>query len=822
MNEKSMPPPLHHRPPGTLHSAILPLVSRWIGNALAAGKGWSLGLLLLAHLLPAQWDTHRSELERLGWDQPHEAHQRLREIDPETVGWSVPDRIRFTLFSAEVVWECEHQAAAIALLDRALEELAARAGGTGDPLVRGLWADLQSRRLAFAGQHGEAAALSAEAVTILRGIGPGAREDLASALAAAIYSHHILDEAEAARAAYREARALYTELDDPLAIAAIDSSAHLVDWSTAEERALAARRLREAAAFFRAEGLVSGILYTSHALIGSSRLLEEDALALLEEIEPIVARYGTPPVRLMQLRARFDLLDEETSLEEKLALSRRLVLTATDFGESEQALWYSLSLAELLSRRGAPGDAEEAARLAHRGVEEATRQGDDFSGTRARQILAEGALARQDPAAGLIALAPALEFLRAHAGTYPENLVEALALQSRLLRAVGRDDHAYEALAEAFSIHRDAFGAEYYRRLADTSAGFRDEFRDNQLRVVELESALSESRLEAQGNALAQAEAERLRALQVRNLSLAMVAVAAVCLLIVVFFLRVRQRNLRELTALNRSFREEKEALARALAREAEAKLDLLDLNRRLKEVDEERREILGHTAHDLRNPASAIETSLELLETELEEAHPAALARVAPILSTAREGSRHLLELIAGILRAHADEARPSAPHLRRVPLEPIMRQMLEINRSGAEAKGMSFKLSSTPGLTVLADPVLLGSAVDNLLSNAVKFSPLGSLIDVEIVPHGAEELAVHIRDAGPGIPADEFDQLFKPFARLSNQPTGGEPSSGLGLSSVARAMASMGGRVSARNRAEGGACFSLFLPREPESAES
>jgi signal transduction histidine kinase len=67
---------------------------------------------------------------------------------------------------------------------------------------------------------------------------------------------------------------------------------------------------------------------------------------------------------------------------------------------------------------------------------------------------------------------------------------------------------------------------------------------------------------------------------------------------------------------------------------------------------------------------------------------------------------------------------------------------------------------------------------------------------------------------DQGPGISEKDHEKLFKSFQKLAAAPTGGEKSTGLGLSIVKRIIDLHGGTIEVKNRAEGGAEFQVKLP--------
>ncbi|MFM8557125.1 MAG: ATP-binding protein, partial [Betaproteobacteria bacterium] len=79
------------------------------------------------------------------------------------------------------------------------------------------------------------------------------------------------------------------------------------------------------------------------------------------------------------------------------------------------------------------------------------------------------------------------------------------------------------------------------------------------------------------------------------------------------------------------------------------------------------------------------------------------------------------------------------------------------------------------------------------------------------------AQGISIDIRDRGPGIPEDRFDEALRPFARLDaarTDPGGTHPGTGLGLAIVARIVRRYAGTLTLSNAPEGGLCVRLQLP--------
>jgi two-component system sensor histidine kinase/response regulator len=118
-----------------------------------------------------------------------------------------------------------------------------------------------------------------------------------------------------------------------------------------------------------------------------------------------------------------------------------------------------------------------------------------------------------------------------------------------------------------------------------------------------------------------------------------------------------------------------------------------------------------------------------------------------------------------------------------------------------------------------VQADGAALNQVLDNLLSNAIKFSPPGKPIRLTVCPPSNGYVECQVQDEGPGFLESEKTRMFRRYGRLSARPTGGEPSTGLGLSIVRKLVLAMHGELVCDSTPGHGATFSFRLPRSPVS---
>ena len=75
-------------------------------------------------------------------------------------------------------------------------------------------------------------------------------------------------------------------------------------------------------------------------------------------------------------------------------------------------------------------------------------------------------------------------------------------------------------------------------------------------------------------------------------------------------------------------------------------------------------------------------------------------------------------------------------------------------------------------------------------------------------------EKLLLETVDSGPGLQDGDFAKVFTKYGRLSNQPTAGEKSTGLGLAIAKQLVQQHHGEIGVRNNPEGGATFWFTLP--------
>ncbi|GGE15097.1 histidine kinase [Aureimonas endophytica] len=254
------------------------------------------------------------------------------------------------------------------------------------------------------------------------------------------------------------------------------------------------------------------------------------------------------------------------------------------------------------------------------------------------------------------------------------------------------------------------------------------------------------------------------------------------------------------------------ERVRRRTAALAEANERLEAQSGLLRRANAFKNEMMGMVAHDLKNPLTVIAGRAERLE-ELAAAG-AAVPEIARQAGQARATAQRMLGIVDGLLADALADSLEIGIHCRRVDLGEIVAAEAAANAGAARAKSQTIETAIEAPLAAYCDPERIAEAVDNLVSNAVKYAPLGGRIAVGASLAG-HAVRITVADSGPGLAEEDVARLFGRFQRLSAQPTGGESSTGLGLSIVRRIADLHGGRIEVEPRGPlGGAAFVLSIP--------
>jgi two-component system sensor histidine kinase/response regulator len=239
-----------------------------------------------------------------------------------------------------------------------------------------------------------------------------------------------------------------------------------------------------------------------------------------------------------------------------------------------------------------------------------------------------------------------------------------------------------------------------------------------------------------------------------------------------------------------------------------------------LKALAEDKDELLGILTHDLKNHLGGMQMSAQLLHDRLgrREEDKKSQQLVDNILQNTTQMLAFVKEFLANTMAERNLQLNAQPVNLAEAASQAVRQYQL-----AAERKEITFVCElSAPGTMISTDPLALKQVLDNILSNAIKFSPHGKSVFVSVEPMPGDCIECRIRDEGPGFTEIDKNHMFRRYARLSARPTGGEPSTGLGLSIVKKLVEEMNGHLLVESRPGEGATFIIRLPKPAFNSDS
>ncbi len=229
--------------------------------------------------------------------------------------------------------------------------------------------------------------------------------------------------------------------------------------------------------------------------------------------------------------------------------------------------------------------------------------------------------------------------------------------------------------------------------------------------------------------------------------------------------------------------------------------------------------EFLRIASHDLKNPLTVILGCVSLLERKAPVGSPMSDDAFA-LLDRITRRATEIQRIIEDFLDFQALQDGQIGLVKSSVNLNDLARDAWESNLEYAAGKGIALRLELDGELpAVEGDAARLSQVVRNFISNAVKFGPRGSSALIR-TRRESRSILFEVEDTGPGLSDDDLKKVFGKYTRLSTKPTGGEKSSGLGLSICKQMIDLHGGDIGARNNPDRGATFWFRLPVEQPAA--
>jgi two-component system sensor histidine kinase BaeS len=242
--------------------------------------------------------------------------------------------------------------------------------------------------------------------------------------------------------------------------------------------------------------------------------------------------------------------------------------------------------------------------------------------------------------------------------------------------------------------------------------------------------------------------------------------------------------------------------------------LSINELAEALTASEGRQREFLLSISHELRTPLTTIRGYAEALADGVVDADSASAVGKTVVAEAER-----LDRLVADLLSLARLEAADFAIEPTTVELGALLRSAEAAFAPRCAQVGVRLRLEQPSGpISVRTDPVRLRQIVDGLMENALRVVPPGQPV-VLAVGAGPSRAIVEVRDGGPGLTDDDLKVAFEKGALHQRYQGERKVGSGLGLALAAGLARRLGGFIEAGHAPEGGARFTVYLPRTIDS---
>jgi signal transduction histidine kinase len=227
--------------------------------------------------------------------------------------------------------------------------------------------------------------------------------------------------------------------------------------------------------------------------------------------------------------------------------------------------------------------------------------------------------------------------------------------------------------------------------------------------------------------------------------------------------------------------------------------------------VEELRRDFVVNASHELKTPATAIQTLSEALGVALGTGSE----RAPELVSRLQEESQRLVRMVHDLLDLRRLEDRGP---LETVPVDlaALVRETIAERHTRAEERGVTIDAELPDRASVAGVPADLRLVVDNLVANAIQYNRDGGSVVVRLAPDGEGRYVLTVSDTGVGIPKQALPRVFERFYRVDTARSRDAGGTGLGLSIVRHAVERHGGSVTAESLLGEGSTFTVRLPIE------
>ncbi len=230
--------------------------------------------------------------------------------------------------------------------------------------------------------------------------------------------------------------------------------------------------------------------------------------------------------------------------------------------------------------------------------------------------------------------------------------------------------------------------------------------------------------------------------------------------------------------------------------------------------LEKMRANLLRAVSHDLRTPLTSISGAASLLSRNLGELD---MKRQRTLLAEIEDDAEWLIRMVENLLSITRIDAERAG--VKKVPeaVEEVVSEAVRKYRKRFQAPAAEISLPEEL-IIVPMDAILIEQVLANLLENAALHAKGAKRVRISLSMREGRAL-FEVADDGAGIPAEKLPVLFEGSASSYRDSAGSASNMGIGLGVCRTIILAHGGKLTARNLREGGACFRFALPMEEEN---
>lgn len=218
--------------------------------------------------------------------------------------------------------------------------------------------------------------------------------------------------------------------------------------------------------------------------------------------------------------------------------------------------------------------------------------------------------------------------------------------------------------------------------------------------------------------------------------------------------------------------------------------------------------DFMSNMSHELRTPLNAI-----LGFTQIMELDPNLGVENLEFIHEILKAGDHLLELINEVLDLTKVESGYIELSSKEIDVSQLIKECLALVGSLTNELNIQLHYHNETDAKIIGDRRRLKQVLLNILSNAIKYNSDQGSVYISALSEKESRLCIHVRDTGPGIPAERMSELFQPFSRLDADKTNIQ-GTGIGLTLSRRLVELMKGSIGVESELGVGSTFSINLP--------